>query len=153
MQRLIASVTSSVIVALTLLVTVAVVPVVAYTQGSCAADDSSRVVVYENRIGDTSDGNDILWSCGNTTVLPVKTTPTYCTGTLSQWNNCVGSYEVTIPARTRFCAYDGTTYTAGVIVNSGNYAYYTVSYARVNVPLTWDNYWSSHRWVGIASSC
>jgi hypothetical protein len=90
--------------------------VFAGTQGSCSVSDTTKVRLYENRINDTSDGNDQLWLCGNDSNL--TQTHTLSGGCQSQaiikpfddWNDCVSSAFVYVPASTILCFYENANY-------------------------------------------
>jgi hypothetical protein len=77
--------------------------VFAGTQGSCLSSDTSKVLLWENGIGDTGDNNDNLWKCGNDNNLDndAHSLPGDCKGWLfssTTWNDCVTSVSVWVPA-------------------------------------------------------
>jgi hypothetical protein len=71
--------------------------VFAATQGSCLASDTTKVLLWENGVGDLSDGNDNLWKCGNDANLGDDShlpsgnchSPFFGSAT---WSDCVTSY-------------------------------------------------------------
>jgi hypothetical protein len=72
------------------------------TQGSDCAGDASKILLYENSIGDTSDNDDRFWRCSNTSDLNdfAHTLPGNCKSIgldSSTWNDCVSSYKVWVP--------------------------------------------------------
>lgn len=80
-------------------------PAVAFagTQGSCAANDTSKFRLWENVIGDTGDGNDNYWKCANDADLnnDPHSLPGDCKGAFfssTTWNDCVSSVSVWVPA-------------------------------------------------------
>lgn len=77
--------------------------VLAGTQGSCLSTDTSKVRLWENAIGDTGDGDDSLWKCGNDNNLDndAHTLAGDCKGfflSATTWNDCVSSVSVWVPS-------------------------------------------------------
>lgn len=76
------------------------------TQGSCTPSSNVSLRLWENEIGDTSDGNDTLWlicnhtaPIGNSNLNNIDhTLPGECKGPLgigsSTWNDCVNSFTI-----------------------------------------------------------
>ena len=126
--------------------------------GTCFSFDTSEVRLYENAIGDTSDGNDVLTKCDVDTNL--HNTSHTLTGNCNNgnfgtgtWNDCVSSFNAEIPAHQRFCAYWGSGYTGAVIAQVVNPNSVSQWSGRLNfAPLNRDAL-SSFRWVGETSSC
>lgn len=122
----------SLLTSIALLVSFFALPVSAGSQGSCAMQDTTKVILYENKIGDTSDGDDRLWLCSSTLDfrnLP-HTLPGMChytfVKTYDDWDNCVSSMTVFLPSGDstwRACYYTG--YNAGGSVGyiSGSSSY------------------------------
>lgn len=86
------------------------------TQGSCSGTDTSRLLLWENAIGDTSDGNDNLWKCGGDADLnnDSHTLPGDCNTQLidrANWNDCVSSVTVWVPSGYVLCFYGNANYT------------------------------------------
>ena len=88
------------------------------TQGSCSGTDTRKVRLWENVIGDTSDGNDSLWQCGasdpdlgdNSHTLSGNChSPFIGSGT---WEDCVDSVTLYMANNTTFCAYRNPNYEA-----------------------------------------
>lgn len=86
------------------------------TQGSaCSSTDTSKVLLWENRINDTSDGNDNLWKCGGDPTLSddSHTIAGDChAGVLNRvtWNDCVDSVTVWVPSGYSICFYGNSNY-------------------------------------------
>lgn len=102
--------------------------VAASVQGSCSPSDTSKIYMRENPLGDNTNGNDTLWYCtGNaqlSTVAVSGNPPRGCKGfglfsNHADWNDCVDSYEVFVPAGMTLCIYrdDWFNYLIDVIVN------------------------------------
>jgi len=73
------------------------------TQGSCPSGDTSKLRLYENSIGDTSDNDDRLWLCTSDTDLSNNdhTLPGNCNSDgfdSVTWNDCISSVAVWVPA-------------------------------------------------------
>lgn len=90
--------------------------VLAGTQGpACAGGDTTKLLLWENTISDTSDNNDNFWRCGSDADLTNNshTLPGDCkkfpfgSGT---WNDCVNSISFWIPAGTKVCLYEDAGY-------------------------------------------
>ena len=71
--------------------------VIAATQGSCPSTDTTKVLLYENAVGDLSDGDDRLWKCtgdpdlGNDSHTPAGNCHSPLLGSAT-WSDCVSSY-------------------------------------------------------------
>jgi hypothetical protein len=91
------------------------VPALAATQGSCPANDTSKVRLWENSIGDTSDGDDNLWKCdsdadlGNDSHLPAGNCHSPFFGSAT-WSDCVSSYTLWTPTAVWMCFYRDANY-------------------------------------------
>jgi len=88
----------SVPLAIALMFTVQTTIAVAGTQGHCTKD-STVVLLWENSIGDTSDGNDNLYVCISQSDLTMvaHTLAGDCQGAFAgqpNWNDCVNSYTM-----------------------------------------------------------
>lgn len=94
-------------IALAVLLVWSATPVVlAGTQGSCTPSGNVSLRLWENAIGDTSDGNDTLWLfCNHTAPIGhhnlnqiTHTLPGDCQGPggigMTTWNDCVNSYTI-----------------------------------------------------------
>lgn len=131
-----------------LLTGTAVQVVTAGTQGSCAGADTSKVLLWENAIGDTVDGNDNYWKCASDSSLNVgddHTLPGDCKGFFlpsTSWQDCVSSYTVWVPAGNCLIFYRDTNYSADFAVFAGSRAN-----QRFNVPSASNDTLSSFRWV------
>ncbi len=73
------------------------------TQGSCPTNDTTKVLLWENSIGDPSDGDDRYWKCSSDPDLSNDdhTPPGNCASVLlgsSTWNDCVSSVSVWLPS-------------------------------------------------------
>ena len=98
----------------------------AATQGSCAPGDQSKLLLWENSIGDTQDGNDNLWLCSDSPNLTtiVHTPPGDCknfpfgSGT---WNDCVSSFTAFEPTGWvgSWCFYEAINYASPFDHNDG----------------------------------
>lgn len=89
--------------------------VFAGTQGSDCVGDTSKVRLWENAVGDTSDGNDSVWLCGNTSNLIFinHTLAGTCKGAFvgqSTWNDCVQRATIWVPAGWRLVFYRDDQY-------------------------------------------
>lgn len=85
-------------------------------------NDTSRFTLYENAIGDSSDGNDALLGCNdiynlhNVTHAPAGT----CNSTRlifdeNHWGDCVSSYYVRVPAGQVFCVFEHFGYYGAIV--------------------------------------
>lgn len=116
--------------------------VAAGTQGSCNVTDTQKVHFYENRIGDTSDGDDTLWQCGTSEANfadgPAHTLAGKCKGAISlddEWNDCISSVTAWIPQGQLLCMYGNANYTS--VSGLGPFILTFVdSRTRVNLPTT-----------------
>ena len=84
-------------------------------QGSCDSSDESRVKLFENSIGDESDGDDRAWQCDWKSDLSNKphTLEGQCAdGSFGNgsWNDCISSVKPWTPDGKRFCAYEDADY-------------------------------------------
>lgn len=98
---------------------IAVPSVFAGVQGSCIGD-SEFVLFYENRIGDTSDGDDRLYQCNssesNYADGPAHTLAGKCKGAFSpddEWNDCISGAFVHMPSDRVLCVYGSSSWTGG----------------------------------------
>jgi hypothetical protein len=87
----------------------------AATQGFCPVSDISKVLLWENAIGDTSDGNDALWRCDAVPDLSqVAHTPSgNCHSILfggETWDDCVSSFSLWVPDDQVACFYSQPNY-------------------------------------------
>lgn len=89
----------------------------AAVQGQCAKSDTTRVLLYENASGDTSDGNDILRVCDHYADLSAvnHTIPSNCNNGFWQggttWTNCASSWVIWLPSNKYIaCAYWAPNY-------------------------------------------
>jgi hypothetical protein len=99
--------------------------------------DPSRWILYENQIGDTSDGNDRLLGCANVPNLHdvPHTLPGKCEIGLfdsEDWGDCTSSMYLLIPSGQVFCYWEGPYYTAGYGFKVGPYS------GRFNQPVGYD---------------
>lgn len=98
------------------LIVVSAAPVFAAVQGSCSVSDETKVLLYENESGDTSDGDDRLWKCGSDTDLgnDDHTLPGTCKSDglgRTNWNDCVTSVRIYLPSSSwRLCLYGNAGY-------------------------------------------
>lgn len=77
--------------------------VLAGTQGSCLAGDTTKLRLWENTIGDTQDNNDTLWLCNSDTDLSNNdhSLPGNCEASpfdKFEWNDCVSSVSIYLPS-------------------------------------------------------
>jgi hypothetical protein len=126
--------------------------VAAGTQGSDCLTDNDKVLLYENGIGDTSDGDDRLWRCGNTSNLDAiaHTLPGDCKGfflSSTTWNDCVSSYRVWVPAGWHLTFYSHANYGTWFHCLIG-----PLRGVRFNVPNGWNDTLSSFKWI-LGSAC
>jgi hypothetical protein len=75
----------------------------AAVQGSCPSNDPTKVLLWENAIGDTTDGNDQYWKCSSDPDLSDDdhTLPGNCKSIgfgSTSWYDCVSSVSVWLPA-------------------------------------------------------
>lgn len=104
------------ILAAAILILAAMLPpaVLAGTQGAaCSPSDTTKVLAWENRVGDTSDGNDALWVCSSLSQMPVHTLPGTCHAGLispNTWNDCISSVSLWLPSGWRACFYPWALY-------------------------------------------
>lgn len=120
--------------------------VAAGTQGSDCPGDTSKVQLFENGIGDTGDGDDRLWLCGNTSNLNAiaHTLSGDCKGALfgsTTWNDCVSSYRIWTPPGWHLTVY-----------REGNYGTWFACYVdwaggRTDVPSGSNDVLSSFKWI------
>lgn len=101
------------------------------TQWSCSND--FRVLLYENKINDTSDNDDRLWVCGGADNLAEysHTLPGGCKAgyvSYDNWNDCVSSVKPYYPTGWKACFYVNEDYN-GAIPGIG-----TTSGSRLNMP-------------------
>jgi hypothetical protein len=84
------------------------------TQGADCPGDASKVRLYENGIGDTSDNDDRLWRCTEVAnLIGIDHIPGTCKGFLigqTTWNDCVSSYQIWIPDGWHFVLYRDNNY-------------------------------------------
>lgn len=127
--------------------------VLAATQGSCPIGDTTKVRMWENAEGDSSDGNDSVWLCDSVPNLTdVSHTPAGdCnrpwppSGT---WNDCISSYTVWVPSGLRFCVFRDADYTTIVQNKLG-----PLSGVRFDASPTWNDSASSFRWRSSSQNC
>ena len=96
------------------------------TQGGCAIMDDGKVLLWENSVGDTQDGDDRLWLCADDPDLTnnVHTLPGDCknfpfgSGT---WNDCVSAFTAYEPAGWvgSWCFYQAINYSQPFDHNDG----------------------------------
>jgi hypothetical protein len=146
---------SATLVGLLLLPIIGTTSVLAGNQGSCSQTDTEKVVFYENRIGDTSDGDDRLWQCGTGQAdmrNVIHTLSGNCkSGVLKlndNWDDCISSMFPYIPSNRYLCIYLNWNY------NKAN-GYYTYDHAdggtRVNIP--YNDGLSSWKFVTLPNVC
>jgi outer membrane protein assembly factor BamB len=93
-----------------------------YTQSGCTstawANDSERVAIWENAVGDTSGGNDKLFLCNETSNLH-NFISSGCNGYLGavepDWGDCASAVTMTIPSSHVVCFYQNTGYSGNVV--------------------------------------
>lgn len=134
-----------------LLLTLTFAPTVnAGTQGSCASGDTTKVYAYENAIGDHSDGDDMLYICGNVTNLSSisHTLAGTCKTTFGPgdtWNDCISSVTPFVPTGQMLCMYLNATYG-----NLTNYFTHASTGIRYNVAA---DAITSLKWITSGDSC
>lgn len=107
--------------------------VFAGTQDSCFAVDTTKVRLWENAKGDTSDGDDSYWVCSADNDLSNNshTLPGSCNvppiGSAT-WNNCVSSVTVFVPSGQILCLYQNAGLSSLMISYTG-----PISSLRTNV--------------------
>ena len=122
-------------------------PVLAGQQGFCQGADTSKVILWENAIGDNTDGNDSLWKCDDDISLvddqhlPAGDCKGFLVGQ-ANWNDCVSSFTVWIPAGKCLLMYRDTNYRAAFPVMPG-----PALGVRVNAPALLNDTLSSLRWM------
>lgn len=131
-------------------------PVLAATQGSCSTSDTMKVFFYENVIGDTSDGNDILAECGNGRTdesVVAHTLDGYCHAGgwfKNDWEDCPSSMFPYIPSGYLLCIYANKSY-------SHVSYYYSYSHAssgsRIDLPYRINDGLSSWRFTDTNHPC
>ncbi len=91
-------------------------------EGGTCFTDPERVRLYENNIGDTSDGNDTFLMCGTGIAdLDARdhTSPGLCkSGNFrigDTWNDCVSSFHAIIPSGRILCLYGAKNYGTPVV--------------------------------------
>lgn len=97
----------------------------------------SYVYLYENSIGDSSDGNDYMLEYRSNQILSglTHTLPGYCNDVdpvdpADDWNNCVSSIRpVWRDSSKKLCLYDNPNGSLGI----GEWAQYTYAQSRNNV--------------------
>jgi hypothetical protein len=107
----------------------------AAVQGSCPSSDPTKVLLWENAIGDTSDGDDRYWKCSSDADLSNDdhTLPGNCRSIgfgSSTWNDCVSSVSVWLPAAYCMNFYIDANYER----NMNNTVRGPVSGTRFNLP-------------------
>jgi hypothetical protein len=88
------------------------------TQNGCQSGDGTKVRIWENAIGDTSDGDDSLWKCGSDSDLSNDdhTLPGNCHvsvvggGSGFDWNDCASSITVYLTNGQRLCLFEDANY-------------------------------------------
>lgn len=123
------------------------------TQGSNCIFDSSRVLLWENVIGDSGGENDNYWKCSSDSNLSVNddhTLPGQCAALIMSdtWNDCVSSYTVYVPSGQKFCLYADDIYRNLKTSHTGPIGGY-----RYDVGAGWNDQLTSFRWVSSTSSC
>lgn len=84
--------------------------------GYCTPTDTTRLIAWENVIGDTSDGNDNIDFCGNVTNLDAisHTLPGDCHSVWfppqGTWNDCISSVTLWVPSGWLWCGYINRDY-------------------------------------------
>lgn len=140
---------------LTALATIALMlalsPIVnAGTQGSCSGSDASKLELYENGAGDTSDGNDDLWACGDVSNLSGldHTLPGNCNAFVPKgdWNDCATDLRPYIPTGWNLCLYGNGLY-------GGSKATWPHSFNGVRRAAPWNDGLSSFRWLPTSTLC
>lgn len=161
-MRKLGTIIAGMAVTATMLIGAFVVPVVlAGTQGSCLASDTTKVQLRENMFGDASDNNDVLWKCGSDSDLSndSHTLSGNCQDGVppgnASWNDCVSSFSVWIPDGWKFCTFGNANYSA---TNPFGPPYDVVIGPRTNYGLNItagndNDDLSSFRWVTMGSSC
>lgn len=120
---------------------------------SCASNDNTKVRVWENKINDTSDGNDSTWFCGSDNDLSNDShTPA---GDCNRpwppsgnWSDCISSYTLTVADGKHFCLYKDTSYDTLIVDKIG-----PITSVRYNVPVAFDDTASSLRFLDVGTSC
>ncbi len=87
----------------------------AAVQGTCLSTDTTKIRLYENGVGDFSDGNDQLWKCASDADL--TNDPHQPAGNChapgiggSNWNDCISSYVSFVDPGTAWCFYRHANY-------------------------------------------
>ena len=111
---------------------------VAGTQGSCLVTDESKVLLWENSVGDTQDGNDKLWLCGNDSDLTNNehTLPGDCKNFpfgSGNWNDCVSSFTAFEPDGWvgSWCFYEHINYAGPFDHNDGEGFHVNLLYSDI----------------------
>jgi len=129
--------------------------VAAGTQGSCVTG-LRMIYLYENVSGDTQDGNDLLCIpyAINLDADPEHTLPGGCMADFlsNRWNDCMSSYKVRLPARTRACFYNNSNY-GGFLFQWYNSSYLNVTSERINLPRSQADMVSSFKTKPYSESC
>lgn len=92
------------------------------TQFGCVSGDTTKALLYENVIGDHSDGDDALWLCLSQPNLSNvdHELPGNCNQTpfgVGTWNDCVDSIRAYTPSQYAWCFYKGSNYTDIVLLH------------------------------------
>lgn len=121
--------------------------VAAGTQGTNCSSDTSKVLLYENGIGDTGDNDDRFWRCADTQLLSAfnHTLPGDCKGALfgsTTWNDCVSSYQIWIPTGWHLTFYKDADYNNWYVCYIG-----PRNGDRVNVVSGANDTLTSFRWI------
>ena len=124
------------------------------TEGpTCLSTDTTKVRMWENADGDTSDDNDSIWFCGSDSDLSNNnhTLPGDCNRpwpAATTWNDCISSYTIWVPTGQHFCIYRDASYATTVQDKSG-----PISGLRFDASGLWSDTASSFRWLPSATPC
>jgi hypothetical protein len=140
------------------LLSVGATSVMAATQGSCSGTDPEKVLIWENRIGDTMDGDDNLWKCTSDPNLQddLHTLPGNCNTGLGSigkttWEWCTDSITMWIPTHRKLCLYYSKDYRSPIRAYVGPASNWRVNTLDPSImPESW--LWS-FRFVPSTSNC
>jgi hypothetical protein len=135
---------------LAILLTIGLAGIVfAGTQGSDCPGDTTKVRLWENVEGDTSDGNDSYWQCVNESDLSSSDDDHTLAGTCKpnpiwsdDWNDCVSSFTIWIPNGWKFCVYRDQDYKVLLEDYIG-----PESGDRMDVGAGWNDKMTAFKWV------
>lgn len=102
--------------------------------------DPTRWLLYENSVGDTTDGNDKLYGCLNDPNLHDESAPTGCHGHLFteewDWGDCGSAIAANIPQGYILCVYEDTNYYTDGPLNTSGILFYQkgpINFGQTNI--------------------